>query len=133
MASHCSKAPRIDVSRLPNISPVEMDFRDTSFFQHDSSRQLPTPDAILLQFTESIAGVVKIEYLNLAVKIRFEKELNFEEAQTLRAIKHAWSKASLCTRHGHLSWKKKRYRSVVDWIVSLSLCSKSRARNPLTL
>ncbi|WPH01061.1 Hypothetical protein R9X50_00389600 [Acrodontium crateriforme] len=56
MAESCAKHPRIDISRLPDISQAEMDFLDTSFFQHDFSRQLPSPESILHQFPKLRAG-----------------------------------------------------------------------------
>ena len=66
-----------------------MDFLDSSFFQSDESLipQLPTPVSIIEQYGDKGARVIKIEDLNVAVKIDQASYLRLEEAQTMRAIR----------------------------------------------
>ena len=85
----------LDVSTLPDISKAEMDFLDSSFFQSDESLipQLPTPASIFEQYGDKGACVIKIENLNIAVKIDHASYLRLEEAQTMRAIRQIFQTA----------------------------------------
>ncbi|KAK7430658.1 hypothetical protein QQZ08_002700 [Neonectria magnoliae] len=89
MAPNGTCQPYIDISTLPDISKAEMDFLDSSFFQSDKSPrpQLPTPTSIIQQYGDGGARVVKIESLNIAVKINHASYLRLEEAQTIRVIR----------------------------------------------
>lgn len=81
-------APHISVSSLPDISQPEMNFYDTSFFKDNPLRALPSPEHVRQQVPGRRSGAVKYEDLGLVVK--FNPELSFEEAQTMRAIKSAF-------------------------------------------
>ncbi|KFG79515.1 phosphotransferase enzyme family protein [Metarhizium anisopliae] len=82
----------IDIASLPEIAQAEMDFRDTSFFRSgDPSLQLPSPASIIQQFGDQGACVVKLEHLNLAVKIGGSDYLRLEEAQTMRAMRQLFA------------------------------------------
>ncbi|KAI5457659.1 kinase-like domain-containing protein [Mariannaea sp. PMI_226] len=89
MAPNESSRLCIDTSSLPDISKPEMDFLDSSFFQSDKSPrpQLPTPASIIEAYGDGGARVVKIENLNIAVKINHTSHLRLEEAQTMRVIR----------------------------------------------
>lgn len=92
MAAERANQLRIDIASLPDISEAEMDFRDTSFFRSgDPSLQLPSPAAILQQFPDKGACVVKFEHLNHAVKIGHFSYLRLEEAQTMRALRQIFA------------------------------------------
>ncbi|POR35336.1 Phosphotransferase enzyme family protein [Tolypocladium paradoxum] len=90
MAAQDTHRPLIDISSLPDISKAEMDFHDSSFFRCNARPQLPTPTAILQQFPDRGATVVKFEHLNLAVKYGHSSYPRLEEAQTMRAIRQAF-------------------------------------------
>ncbi|KAK9783573.1 putative Kinase-like domain-containing protein [Seiridium cardinale] len=80
------------MSSLPDKSKAEIDFLDTSFFRSDKPDppQLPAPGAILEQYPDLEGGVVKYENLNLAVKFGESTYVRLEEAQTMRAVRHAF-------------------------------------------
>lgn len=90
MAPNQSCRPFIDISTLPDISKTEMDFLDSSFFQSNESPrpQLPTPTSIIEEYGDGGARVVRIESMNIAVKIDHISHLRLEEAQTMRAMRH---------------------------------------------
>ncbi|KAF4997580.1 hypothetical protein FGRMN_3785 [Fusarium graminum] len=78
-----------EITDLPDISKLEADFLDTSFFKSDEAcrAQLPTPASIIEKYGDGGARVVRIEHLNVAVKINLVCHLHLEEAQTMRAIR----------------------------------------------
>jgi hypothetical protein len=79
----------IDISSLPDISEVEMNFYDTSFFL-DSSRKLPSPAEVLQHKRSGTGrGIVRFEEHYLAVKFGPSAEVRLEEAQTMRAVRQA--------------------------------------------
>ncbi|KAF4983413.1 hypothetical protein FZEAL_1142 [Fusarium zealandicum] len=82
----------IHVSALPDITQAEMDFLDSSFFRSgDAPRpQLPSPSFLLEEYGDCGADVIKIEKLNMAVKVNYECHLNLEEVQTMWAIRKAF-------------------------------------------
>jgi hypothetical protein len=92
MAAKGTHLPLIHVSSLPDISKAEIDFHDTAFFRSSLRPfpQLPTPASILQQCPDHGASVVKFEHLDLAVKVGDSSYLRLEEAQTMRAIRHAF-------------------------------------------
>lgn len=61
----------LHISALPDISKAKMDFPNTSFFQGTgpSLPELPCPSTILALDPRNQIGVVKMEELNLAVKV----------------------------------------------------------------
>jgi hypothetical protein len=85
--------PHIDVSSLPDASQPEFNFEDTSFFQHHSLEQLPSPQHVMERVPGHRYGAVRFEDLGLLVK--FSPELRFEEAQTMRAIKSAFPQGEI--------------------------------------
>ena len=95
MAAVNSRAPYIDISSLPDISQPEYDFLDSSFFQDDATRQLPTPAFIFDHRPYGGRGVEKFEELGLAVKYGPSDYLRLEEAQTLYAIRKAFPNAEI--------------------------------------
>lgn len=92
MAPNGACEPYVDMSNLVDISKDQIDFLDTSFFQSNESPgpQLPTPASIIQRFGDGGARVVKIEDLNIAVKINDASYLRLEEAQTMRAIRQVF-------------------------------------------
>ncbi|EXU97470.1 aminoglycoside 3'-phosphotransferase/choline kinase domain protein [Metarhizium robertsii] len=92
MAAKRADELRIDIASLPDMAQAEMDFRDTSFFRSgDPSLQLPSPSSIIQQFGDQGACVVKLEHLNLAVKIGHSDYLRLEEVKTMRAIRQVFA------------------------------------------
>ncbi|PPJ51969.1 hypothetical protein CBER1_10085 [Cercospora berteroae] len=96
MTRRDSQPPRIRKIDLPDASQHNVTFYESSFFkQHDgfSSQQaeLPTPQEVLARSRDGIGGVVKFEFLGLAVKSGPSDVLNFEEAQAMMAIRRAYS------------------------------------------
>ncbi|KPM43226.1 hypothetical protein AK830_g3342 [Neonectria ditissima] len=89
MEPELTSQPHIDVSSLPDISKPEMDFSDTSFFQSQDNepRQLPTPASIVKDLPGLCECVIKLENLNLAVKIGRPQYLRLEEAQSLQILR----------------------------------------------
>lgn len=89
MAPNESFRPYLDTSTLPDVSKTETDFLDSSFFQSDGSPrlQLPTPTSIIEDYGDGGARVVRIESLNVAVKIDHVSHLRLEEVQAMRAIR----------------------------------------------
>ncbi|KAL2754567.1 hypothetical protein ACRALDRAFT_1076220 [Sodiomyces alcalophilus JCM 7366] len=85
--------PVIDIPSLPDISLQEYDFHDTSFFQ--SNTKLPSPAEILRQHPNLEDGIVTFEHLNLVVKVKDSRFLRLEEAQTLRAVRHAFPRGDV--------------------------------------
>ncbi|CAH0046836.1 unnamed protein product [Clonostachys solani] len=84
-----ANSPKIDIYSLPDISQPEMDFRDTSFFRHQSA-ELPTPASLLRQYPDLGAGVLKFSDQNLVIKVGGSSELHLEEAQVIYGIRHAF-------------------------------------------
>ena len=76
---------------LPDITQPEMDFIESSFFQSgDSSRSLPTPAALLKEYSQRNTRVIKMEHLNMVVKINHESKLRLEELQAICAVRQAF-------------------------------------------
>lgn len=99
--------PLLDISALPDISQAEMDFPDTSFFRSSGSAggQLPTPASIIHQYGDGGARVIKIEDLNIAVKIDHESHLRLEELQTMRAIRQIFPDGEIPVPEVH-GWRR---------------------------
>ena len=114
MGNATSPSPCIRLATLSDTSQPEVDFRDTSFFQHGptSSRQLPTPAEVFKRSGSAGRAVIVFEELNLAVKMDHPKYLRLEEAQTMRAIRNAF-------RHGEVpvpevfGWRKTEERNYI--------------------
>jgi hypothetical protein len=92
MTSSGEFQPHIHISALPDISKANVDFLDSSFFQSAKSPrpELPTPASIIQQYGDNGACVVKIESLNLVVKINQASYLRLEEVQTMLAIRQVF-------------------------------------------
>ncbi|KAH7271696.1 hypothetical protein B0J15DRAFT_576817 [Fusarium solani] len=127
---------QIVLSALPDISPAEMDFPDSPFFQSGDSPKpkLPTPASILQQYGDQGACVIQIEHLNMAVKINHEPYLRLEGAQTMRAVRRFFPDGEVPAPEV-FEWRK--YDGLVFIYSSYKLAGTqctpwTRVRRPLT-
>ena len=84
----------IDVSALPDITQSEMDFLDSSFFRPNNSverPQLPSPSSIVAQYGDGGTRIIRIDALNMIVKIDYTNHMRLEEVQTMLAIRQLFS------------------------------------------
>lgn len=98
--SHRQNHPRdplhIDQDSLPDITQLNMDFRDTSFFRRLDSEgrcfELPSPASINALSETRHARVFEIDEPPMVIKIDDTESVIMEEIQTMRALRQMYSR-----------------------------------------
>lgn len=115
MGDHDQQVPIICTASLPDVSQLEANFYDTSFFKKKEGNappQLPSPTEVLSKSPDISSGIVIFKDLDLAVKFGPTECVELSEALATIAIRHAFPLGNVPVPE-FFGWKQKEGQNFI--------------------